>query len=146
MAVIKTLDDIVNREDQYDVNNMTYYQMSGDGAFVIMGGTLYDTYYRYIIPYVAEYNVTSAQQKYYRSKPHLLSADIYGTPDLAWLIMKLNNRESPSRFYLKQTVRLIPKEHIQTLFSTLYSKAGDRITKNHNKYLKKIGKDVEVSY
>ena len=146
MAVIKTLDDIVNRDDQYDINKMTVYRMSGDGAFVIMGSTLYDLYYRYIAPYVAEYGVSDAQRKYYRGKPHLLSSDIYGTPDLAWLIMRLNDRECPSNFYLKQKVLLIPKNRIQSLFNTLYTKAGDRIEKNHSKYLKKIGKDVEVSY
>ena len=146
MAVIKTLDDIVNREDQYDVNNITFYRMTGDGSRVIMGSTLYDTYYRFIMPYVVEYSVNSAQQRYYRGKPHLLSTDIYGTPDLAWLIMKLNNRECPSRFYLKPSVRLIPKNRIQELFNLLTTKGGDRIASNHNKYLKKIGRSVEVSY
>lgn len=146
MAVIKTLDDIVNRDDQYDINKITLYQMSGDGAFVIIGSTLYDLYYGYIQQYIGEYRVTDAQQRYYQCKPHVLSTDVYGTPDLAWLILRMNNRDCPSRFYLKQTVKLIPKNMIQDLFQVLTSKAGDKINKNHNKFLKRVGRDVEVSY
>ena len=146
MDVMKTLDDIVNRQDPFDVNNISYYQMSADGTLVIMAQTLYDVYYKYIMPQVGEYKVTPAQQKYYRCKPYLLSADIYGTPDLGWFIMKLNNRDCPSKFYLKPTIRIIPRDRVVTLFNTLTTKAGDKLTKNHNKYLKKLGKDVEVSY
>lgn len=146
MAVIKTLDEIVNREDQYDINKVTMYHMTGDGSRIIMNETLYDTYRGFIDQYVQEFSVTSAQRRYYRGKPFLLSADIYNTPDLAWLIMKLNNRDCPSRFYLRQTVRLVPVNQIQGLVNTLISRGGDRVEKNHNKYLKRVGRDVEVSY
>lgn len=144
-TVIKTLDDIMERDNRYDVNKITFYQLSGDGSMVIQLTTLFDIYYRYIMPYVGEYRVTPEQRKYYRCKPHLLSSDIYGVPDLAWMILKLNNRECPSRFYLKETIRLIPETQLESVYDTIVTKAGNRLSANWNKYLRMIGKDVEES-
>lgn len=145
MAVIKTLDDIINRNDRYDINKITFYQLSGDGSMVIQMSTLFDIYYRYIIPYIGVFSVTDAQKRYYKTKPHLLSADIYGTPDLAWMLMKLNNKESPSRFYLLDHVRLIPMSQLEVVYDTLVTKAAGRLNANWNKYLRMVGKEVEES-
>ena len=144
-TVIKTLDDIVNRDNRYDINNISFYQLSGDGRLVIQMTTMFDIYYRYIMPYVGEYSVSKEQKKYYRCKPHLLSSDIYGVPDLVWMLLKLNNRECPSRFYLKDTVRLIPANQLERVYDTIVTKAGDRMAANHNKYLRMVGKEVEES-
>lgn len=145
MAVIKTLDDIVNRDNRYDLNKVSFYRLTEDGTMVILNTTTFDMYYRYVMPYVAEYQVNKTQKIYYRCKPKLLSSDIYGVPDLYWLLMKLNNRECPSRFYLKDTIRLIPANKLEELYDTLVTQANADMTANHNRFLKLVGKELEES-
>lgn len=145
MAATKTLSDIINRNDRFDINKISFYQLTGDGSLVIQASTLFDTYYRYVVPYIGTYSVTTAQKRYYKTKPHLLSADIYGTPDLAWLIMKLNDKDCPSRFYLLDHVRLIPMNQLEDVYEIIVTKASKRLNANWSKYLNMVGKDVEES-
>ena len=95
-ATYKTLSDIINREDQYDLKNVTFYGTSVDGELIISSENLFNMYARYIAQFAVTYKVTDEYKKYYRFRPRLLSQDIYGTPDLAWLLMYLNFQECPS--------------------------------------------------
>ncbi|MCM1230238.1 MAG: baseplate wedge protein 53 [Ruminococcus flavefaciens] len=140
--VIKTLDDIINREDRYDVNKVTLFTITDDQELVIPDKNIFDTYMRFIRPYVQVYDVTMREREYYRFRPQLLSLDVYGTPSLDWLLIMLNDRECPSKFYLKQTVNMVPSSIIGKLHETIVSRPKRDLEKNWNKYLRLIGEDV----
>lgn len=140
--VIKTLDDIVSRADRYDINKVLFFTKTEDGELIIPDKNIFDTYIRFVRPYVQVYDVSIKERDYYRFRPQLLSLDVYGTPSLDWLIMMLNDRECSSKFYLKQTVNLVPASIIGKLHETVIARPMKALQKNWNKYLIQIGEDV----
>ena len=143
--IIKTLDDIINRVDRYDINNVTYFTKTEDGTLIIPDKNVFDTYIRFVRPYVKIFQVEPKHRRVYQFHPHLLSLDVYGTPSLEWLILMLNDRECPSHFYLKSTVKLIPKEIISTVFNMVATREAEALERNRNKYLTQIGDTVEIT-
>ena len=141
-ATYKTLSDIINREDQYDLKNVTFYGTSVDGELIISSENLFNMYARYIAQFAVTYKVTDEYKKYYRFRPRLLSQDIYGTPDLAWLLMYLNFQECPSKFEMKSTLRIIEPEYLRQLYDTLVARQSETLAKNHKKYNALIGEEV----
>lgn len=138
MAVIKTLDDIIGKNDRYDINKITFFTPVADGSLIIQDFTLFKTYMRFINNYVYTYNVSKDQRNYYRGKPDLLSQDIYDTPELSWLILTLNDKECPSKFRLKSTIRLIPAPSLATVYDTVVTRSTDKLNQNWNTYLTKV--------
>lgn len=134
-TVYKTLDDIINREDKYDFHKICFYTLTSDGGLIIPDTNLFQIYIRYIVDYVGTYRTTMEQREYYKYKPSLLSNDIYGTPNLDWLILLMNDRECPSKFSLKSTVRLISPSKLSSIFDTIVTKSNKRLLENWNKYL-----------
>ena len=142
MPTIKTLDDLINYNTRYNLDKITMYTTTEDGSLVIPDTNLFNIYWRYIAGYVQTYQVTQRQREYYRYRPYLLSTDVYSTPALGWLIMLLNDKECPSKFYLKTTVRLIPTEILNTVYDTIVTKSQTKLKKNWNKYLPLVGEET----
>lgn len=140
--VIKTLNDIINREDRYDLNQVLLYTVTEDGLLVIPDKNIFETYMRFVRPYVQVYDVENNARTYYRFRPQLLSLDVYGTPSLDWLLMILNDRECASKFYLKQTVNMVPASVIGKLHETVISRPKRELEKNWDKYLRLVGEDL----
>lgn len=138
MAVMKTLDDLINRQDRYDINKITFFTMTADEDLIIQDTTLFQVYRRFVSQYVGNYSVPERYRSYYQFKPHLMSADVYGTPELAWLIMALNDQECPSKFTLKSVVKLVPASALAQLYDTIVTKSNGKLTKNWNQYLPKL--------
>ena len=106
----KTLQDVIDTENRYDVNGVTIFTKTEDGDLIIRDTDLFTIYMRYIQPFITTYTVTKEQREHYARKPEWLSQDIYGTPELSWLLIMLNDMECASKFYLKSTVRAIPPD------------------------------------
>lgn len=137
----KTLDDILKEQHRYDVNNITFYKFDDTGGLIVPDLTLFDIYYRLIVGYVSSYNTTEENRARYRNKPYLMSQDIYGTPHLGWLIMKLNDRECPSRFTLGRTVRIISPLVLPEVFDMLSNKSSDSLEDNQLRFNSMIGEE-----
>lgn len=138
MATVKTLDDVINFKSRYDLNKVLFFTQTDDKSLIIPDTNLFTIYRRYINPYIGTYKVSSKQREYYRRKPYLLSADTYGTPDLGWLILMLNDQECASKFYLKSTIKLIPGTYLEQLYDTIVTKSNGRLEANWNEYLTKL--------
>lgn len=138
MAEMKTLDDLITRQDRYDLNKITFFTMTDDQSLIVQDTTLFQIYRGYVSNYVATYTVPKKYRQYYRFKPRLLSADIYGTPELSWLILMLNDRECPSKFTIKSTIRLVPANRLAELYDTIVTRSNNRLTANWNEYLTQL--------
>ncbi|MDE6041887.1 MAG: hypothetical protein K2F99_09950, partial [Muribaculaceae bacterium] len=121
--VIKTLGDIVNREDRYDIKQISFYKRSDDGELITVDKTLLDVYMPLVRSYVVKYAVLDKEREYYKYKPQLLSLDVYGTMSLFWLIMQLNDRECPSKFYLRREIYLIPASVLAKAYTIISTKS-----------------------
>lgn len=135
MATIKTLDDIINKNDRYDINKISMYQYAVDDNLIIYSTDVFRLYYRFIRNYVEPYKISQVQRDYYYGKPHLLSQDIYGTPELVWLILRLNDQECPSKFRLKSRIYLIEPSTLSNLYDTVITRSTDKVKENWNEFL-----------
>lgn len=141
MPEVMTLDDVINLDERYDVSKISFYTTidSEDGtSLVIPTNNLFRDYYKYLNQFVHRYYLTDRQRRIYRCRPFLLSNAIYDTPNLAWLIMMLNNQESPSKFRLKQYINLISSDDLSNIYDSIVTKAKDKMERN---WLKTIYKD-----
>jgi len=138
MANFKTLDDIINENSRYDVNNVLFYTMTDDKDLIIKDTDLFTIYRRFINPYIGTYSVAVSQRQHYKCKPYLLSTDVYGTPNLGWLVLMLNDQECASKFYVKSTVRLIPMAYLEEMYDTIVTRSNDRLQANWNEYIPQI--------
>lgn len=135
MAKYVSLTDIIQQEDRYDINKITFFTRTGPDNLIIRDTDLFTIYRKYIDQYVGTYAVSDSQRRIYECKPEFLSQDLYGTPKLSWMILALNNMECPSKFYIKSTIKLIPPESIEFLYDTIVTKSHKRLQENHNEYL-----------
>ncbi len=140
MAYIQymTLADILNQQDRYDINKILFFATTDDKTLVVKDTNLFTIYMRYLQDYIGIVRVSDALRRYYKYKPHLLSSDLYGTPNLAWLILMLNFQECPSKFYLKSTMRVIPAEYLDRVYDTIVTRSNDKLQKNWNQFLPNV--------
>ena len=130
MATIKTLSDLISSQSRYELTKITYLTKTDDGDIIIPDTNVFTIYMRFIQDYITIYKVNDAQRRKYRCKPGLLSMELYGTPDLAWLILKLNDQESPSKFRLKSNIKLISITDLNTIYTNIISNASDKLSRN----------------
>lgn len=130
MATIKTLSELISTQSRYDLTKITYLTKTDDGDIVIPDTNVFTIYMRFIQDYITIYKVNDTQRRKYRCKPGLLSMELYGTPDLAWLILKLNDQESPSKFRLKSNIKLISITDLNAIYTNIVSNASDKLSRN----------------
>lgn len=136
MPAYKTLSELLERDDRYDVNKITYFTHTEDGDLIIPDLNLIDKYRRFIAPYVVQYVMNKKERDFYRCRPYQLAYDVYGTPDLGLMIMILNDKECASKFVLKKRISLIPPNRIGELYETITMRSSDRLEDNWTKELK----------
>lgn len=132
----KTLAEILERDDRYDVNKITYFTHTDDEDLIIPDLNLIDKYRRFIAPYIVQYTMTKRERNFYRYRPYQLAYDVYGTPDLGLMIMILNDKECPSKFILRKRISLIPPNRIGELYETITTRSSERLEDNWAEQLK----------
>ena len=130
MATIKTLSELISSQSRYELTKITYLTKTKDGDIIIPDTNVFTIYMRFIQDYITIYRVNDVQRRKYRCKPGLLSMELYGTPDLAWLILKLNDQESPSKFRLKSNIKLISITDLNAIYTNIISNASDKLSRN----------------
>lgn len=136
MAVYKTLAELLERDDRYDVNKITYFTHTDDETLIIPDMNLIDKYRRFIAPYVVQYTMTLKERNFYNYRPYQLSYDVYGTPDLGLMVMILNDKECPSKFKLRRKISLIPPNRLGELYELITMKSSERLEENWGEQLK----------
>ena len=126
----KTLAEILERDDRYDINKITYFTHTDDEDLIIPDLNLIDKYRRFIAPYVVQYIMNKRERDFYRCRPFQLSYDVYGTPDLGLMIMILNDKECPSKFILRKRISLIPPNRIGELYETITTRYSEKLEDN----------------
>lgn len=131
--VIKTLDDLIEFTDTFDIRNTVFYRQVEN--LIIPATTSYDTYFVGYKDAIETFNTNREQRVKYSYRPNTLSVDVYGTPSLGWLIMKLNSCECPSKFKVRSRIKLIPKENLEEISVNIISKSKNALDKNWAEYL-----------
>lgn len=130
MAEIKTLSDLLTYSSKFDIKALAFFETDSYGNVTVQT-TQIDRYRKAIEKHVKSYTVDPAIKDQFQNRPDLLSARVYKTPALAWFIMALNGSESPSRFFVRNKIKLIEPVTLENIFIDLKSKDIARLERNH---------------
>lgn len=118
---IKTLEDLINYETFFDIEK---YYVEKDDTQDKTYTTLFDVYFNFIKDRIIRIKTKESHKKY-NYNPKLLSKDMYGTPALDWVLLKINNM-SPSRFRVDNYINFIKKDDLIEIFNFLTIKRNNR--------------------
>lgn len=76
--------------------------------------------------------LTDEQQQAYYYKPKLLCYDVYGNPELYYIILLMNDMADVKEF-TKPKVKMLKKSHMSTLLSYIYNAEKEAIDNYNSK-------------
>lgn len=129
-----TLSDFIK---QKSVDELTYRNLSilqKLHGLEVLDHNLFSDYINDIEPYIVDMEFEdSIQQNKYKYAPDLLAYDVYGSTQLDFVILLLNDMIDYKEFDLS-VVRMLRSNDLYSIFSTIYNKNSDyiRITRSDN--------------
>lgn len=118
-------------ENTYQLVDCSNFIKIGNDLLIV-GGCMYDKYIDFIKGFVTYVKLTTNELMKYKYNPKLLSYELYGTEELWYLILKLNNMCSEIEF-TKQKIYILRPENLSVL-NTINILYDDEISINHNEY------------
>lgn len=91
-----TIKELINNGKQSTLNTdelslKTVVTNSLDEKFIVNISCVFEKYYELLTDHAVTVTLTNDEYMRYRFKPRMLSKDLYGTYDLHYLLLKLNN-------------------------------------------------------
>ena len=99
--------------------NMSFLDKVSNGSWVTIKNAVSD-YMTELSNATVNVSLTYDQQLAYFYKPKLLCYDIYGNPELYYIILLLNDMADVKEF-TKPVIKMLKKEHMNTLISYIYN-------------------------
>lgn len=116
------------KRNSYIKKNCSILTQIGDSILEV-GGCIFDKYIDFIKAECKYVKLTSDEQVKYRYRPKELSLDLYGTEELWFLLLKLNNLSSEMDFKPKTMYVLTPDK--LSLLNKIQIMNEDEINLNH---------------
>ena len=107
----------VGKEVQITANTLHYKNVisnSNNELFVFSISSIFDKYYELMKEKSVIIELTDEEYRTYMYKPKLLSLDLYGTTELDFLLLRLNNMVS-CIYFNKQTLKVFDKNIVSLL-------------------------------
>lgn len=111
--------------------NLSFLDMVNNGTWVSVLNVISD--------YITELNsvsvnveLTQEQQQVYFYKPKLLCSDIYGNPELYFIILLMNDMADVKEF-CKTKIKMLKKDHMSTLLTYIYNAEKSYISSYNSK-------------
>lgn len=99
--------------------NLSFVDVMSNGTWVSVLNVISD-YISEISNACVNVTLTEAQQFSYFYKPKLLCYDIYGNPELYYIILLLNDMADVKEF-TKSTIKMPKKDHMSKILSYIYN-------------------------
>lgn len=109
---------------------------SSGEKFVVNMFNLYEKYYELLLDHATIVVLTDEEYRKYRYNPRLLSKDLYGTPELHYMLLRLNYVYSIINFDFRE-VRVF-RTNINTLLNEIMVMESEDYIDNEMSILKKI--------
>ena len=99
--------------------NLSFLDMISNGTWVAIRNTISD-YIHELKNAAVNVELTQEQQFAYFYKPKLLCYDIYGNPELYFIILLMNDMADVKEF-TKPIIKMLKKEHMSELMGYIYN-------------------------
>ena len=108
------------------------FQESKDGINYVVHSVL-DDYLQDMQEKAIECTLSKAERDRYFLKPRILSSDIYGTTELYYIILRINNMWSPKQFTLDNNkIKMLTKDHLNDFLSAIMRVESKDIDSYHS--------------
>ena len=107
LSLVELIND--GRKNPYNIKDCSMLTQIGDSKLCV-GGTIFDSYIDFIKDKCVKIKLTQDEQYTYRYKPKKLSLVLYGTEELWFLLLRLNNIGSEIDFKPKKIYVLDPSK------------------------------------
>ena len=97
-----------------DLHYKTVVENTKGEKIIVNINALFEKYYGMLLDTVETVTLTGDEYYKYRFKPRLLSNDLYGTPELHFILLRLNNMCSITEFD-KQEIKVFGTELVSLL-------------------------------
>ena len=129
----------LGKELEITSNTLHYKKVitnSNNENFIFSINSIFDKYYELMKERTMTIELTDAEYRKYIYKPKLLSLDLYGTTELDFLLLKLNNMTS-CIYFNKQTFKVFDKD-ITTLLNEIMIHENTNYINNEVDIINKI--------
>ena len=100
-------------------NNLSYIQTMSNWNKAPFFNVIND-YIDELVSFSCTIELTDAELQKYLYKPKLLCKDIYGNPELYFIVLRLNNMADVKQFN-RRKIKLLPKTSMDTAISLIYN-------------------------
>lgn len=119
-----------------DLHTKTVIENTKGEKFIVNMNALFERYYDILLDTVETVTLTETEYLKYRFKPKLLSNDLYGTPELHFMLLRLNNMCSVTEFDT-MTLKVFGTGLVSTL-NEIMIKESDNYIDNEMSIIKEI--------
>lgn len=128
-----TIEEFVQSGKTTTINyfNLSFLDQTQNGTWVSVLNVVND-YLPELRNACVNVELTTEQQYTYFYKPKLLCYDVYGNPELFYIILLLNDMADVKEF-TKPVVKMLKKDHMNTLLSYIYNAERAAIDRYNNK-------------
>lgn len=129
----------LGKELEITSNTLHYKKVitnSNNEKFIFSISSIFDKYYELMKERTMTIELTDDEYRKYIYKPKLLSLDLYGTTELDFLLLRLNNMTS-CIYFNKQTFKVFDKD-ITTLLNEIMIHEHDNYIDNEVTIINKI--------
>lgn len=131
-AKVHTITDFINMKDNDSFTYATmalYMQSIVDKTVIYSSDNVLYTYLEDLKNVSIEYTFSEDEYQKYKYRPKLLAYDIYGSTELYFVILALNDTCNIKDFN-KRTVRLLYKTDLNNLLNQIFSAEENRLELN----------------
>ena len=128
-----TIEEFINSGSGITITyyNLSFNDMLSNGTVVSVHNVVSD--YLYELKDAAVYvSLNQDQQFKYMYKPKLLCSDLYGNPELYFIILLLNDMADVKEF-TKPVIRMLSKNSMSELLTLIYNAEKQAISNYNNK-------------
>ena len=128
-----TIEQFINSGEGVTISyfNLSFLDEVSNGAWITVKNAI-DDYIEELKLASVNVELNKDQQFKYFYKPKLLCSDIYGNPELYFIIMAMNNIADVKEF-TKPVIKMLKKEHMSELLGYIYNAESAAMNSYNNK-------------
>lgn len=131
-----TIEDFIDLSENQEIDYNSLALFTEDitnSTFIYSFESVLNTYLEELKAISVEYTMTDKEYLEYRWRPYKMAQDLYGTTQLYFVILYINDTCNVKDFSLKsKTIKLIPGSRLKELLEMIVSAESNRISLNRD--------------
>lgn len=127
-----TIEDFINSSNSSDINYETTSLIQRINGYTMISYNIFNDYIDELNDLAVYVTLTNEEYNKYLYRPKILSFDLYGSTELYFLILMLNNICNVKEFNFKR-LKLLKVDDLQKFISAVYNSEKNTLSLNRSK-------------